>query len=80
MSMEADIAEMKADLKHVVALAMRHDKSLYGEDGGNGLVGDCRTLKDSEAKRTRLMNAVTGLLLANVAVIGKTIVSWIRGN
>ena len=73
MSMEADIAEMKADLKHAVSLMAKHDKSLYGEDGGNGLVSHVHRHNELEGKVTRLVAAIVTLALANIGTLGKLI-------
>jgi len=73
MSVETDIAEIRADMKHVVELAKRHDRTLYGEDGGNGVVSHVTRHNEMEAKANKLLVAVVGLLLANIGTLGKLV-------
>lgn len=68
-----DIAEIKADLKHALRLMDRHDRTLYGEDGGNGLVSHVTRHNDMESKANRLIAAVVGLALMNVGTLIKMV-------
>lgn len=79
MSVEADIADIKADMRHLVDLAKRHDKTLYGEDGGNGLVSHVNRHNEKERDINRLVAAVVALLLANVGTLLKVVWNTLKG-
>jgi len=68
-----DIAEIKADLKHALRLMERHDKTLYGEDGGNGLVSHVTRHNEKENQANRLIAAIVGLALMNIGAIAKVV-------
>ena len=74
-----DIAEIKADLKHVVRMMERHDKTLYGEDGGNGLVSHVTRHNEKEVKVDRLIAAVVALALANIGTLAKVVWNHLSG-
>lgn len=75
------LAEIKADLKHVVKLVEKHDKSLYGEDGGNGMVSHVARHNEMEARANRYAAIAVGLMLTNIGTLVKMVWSYItEGN
>jgi len=75
------LAEIKADLKHVVKLVEKHDKSLYGEDGGNGLVSHVSRHNEMETRANRYAAIAVGLMLTNIGTLIKMVWSYItEGN
>lgn len=73
------LAEIKADLKHVVKLVEKHDKSLYGEDGGNGLVSHVARHNEMETKANRYAAIAVGLMLTNIGTLIKMVWSYVSG-
>lgn len=68
---EATLAEIGSDLKHVVRLVEKHDRTLYGESGGNGIVSYVERHNELERKANRLILWVAGLIVTNLGTLLK---------
>lgn len=72
---ERHLIEISAKVDQILEASQKHERSLYGLDGGNGIVSDVKRHNELERKANRIILWVGGLIIANVGTLIKALMA-----
>ena len=72
---ERHLIEISGKVDQILESTKKHERSLYGIDGGNGIVSDVKRHNALEQKANRMIFWVGGLIIANLGTLIKAVVA-----